>query len=62
MPGVKNKLKKAADYVNDNLNPLTSKKNKAKAADYMKKAKSQTLAGKATNADTRMSRMAKGKK
>lgn len=53
----KKKAKKAAAYVNDNLNPLTSKKTKAAVGSYMNKAKTQSLAGRVTNTDTRMARL-----
>lgn len=61
MPGIKNKLKSAGKFINDNINPLTSKKTKAAAAGYMSKAKKGSLAGKMTNVNTRMERH-KGKK
>ena len=57
---IKRKAKAAGAYVNDNLNPLTSKKTKAAAKSYMSKAKTGTVAGKATNVNTRMERLSRG--
>lgn len=53
----KKKIKRGVDYVNDNINPLTSKRSREAAASYMGKAKKQSLAGQMTNVNTRMERL-----
>lgn len=59
---VARKVKEGVDYVNKNVNPLTSDSTKKKAADYMSRAGSETAVGRAVTDKKRLDALSKNER